>query len=569
MHRIVAALLRDFVASYQLEEMSEADQFERLVNHCVVTPDVVESYDLSDITTTSEDSGLDGACVLVDQEVMVSREDAEEALSDGRRNHDVKLILTQAKTSENLDLGELLKFHAAVEKFCHDFDNVPKDNIEKNVKDIYNACVDRAGSIRDGKLSLIIRFAYSGRYTHPDPFEGAKNQLIGKLKSEGYFSEIDYEILDREGVGRDFKLTTAPIEAKIDAFSVAALPSISGVEEAYLAVVPAKRFIENLLSDESKRLRLHVFEENVRAFLGADNPVNSAIASTIQDSDSRSRFPVLNNGITIVSPDVRVQGLSITFVDFQIVNGCQTSNVLWLNRENISDDMMVSLKVIETDSEDVFSDLVKATNSQTKIDDDQFLSLQPIARRIETYFNSFSNDENRLYFERRDRQYVGQGVPGVKIFDLKILARCVSSLYLDRPDLSYRFPRKIFSDSSISSIAFSEENKEIIYYTSCLVYYRMAILFSNKQIPPEARRFKWHIMALLSHRVNKSSKPSLRSKKIEPWSQKIIDLVIDEPKKFKEEVLSCYAVFKNLGEVSEDRLKRQAIYEQVLKFEKC
>lgn len=568
MHRIVAALLRDFVSSYQLEEMIEADQFERLVNHCVVTPDVVESYDLSDITTTSEDSGLDGACILIDQEVMISREDAEEVLSDGRRNHEVKLILTQAKTSEKLDLGELLKFHAAVERFCHDFNDVPKDSIEKNAKDVYGASVDKAGSIRGGKLNLIIRYAYTGRYIKPEPIEKAKKQLINGLAAEGYFSDIDYEILDREGIGRYFKLTTAPIEAKIDAFSIAALPSIAGVEEAYLAVIPANRFIENMLADESSRLRLHVFEENVRAFLGAENPVNSAIGETIKDKESRSRFPVLNNGITIVSPDVRVQGLSITFVDFQIVNGCQTSNVLWLNREIISDDMMVSLKVIETDSEDVFSDLVKATNSQTKIDDDQFLSLQPVARRIESYFNSFGGDENRLYFERRDRQYIGQGVPGVKIFDLKILARCVSALYLDRPDLSYRFPRKIFSDNSISSVAFNEENREIIYYTSCLVYYRMAILFSNKQIPPEARKFKWHIMALLSHRITKSKRPSLRDKKIESWSQRIIDMVVKDPKLFKEQTLSCYGVFNSLGDVSEDRLKRQAIYDQVLKAEK-
>lgn len=547
--------------------MDEADQFERLVNHCVVTPEVVESYDLADITTTTGDDGLDGVAVIIDQEVMLSREDCEEILADGRRNHDAKVILVQAKTSENIDLGEILKFHAAIERFCHNFRDTPKDAIEANAKDVYMAAVDKAGSIRDGKLGLVIRFSYTGRYLAPEEVELAKTELIARLVDEGYFSSVDYEILDREGIGRAFQMTAAPIEARVDAFSVAALPNIAGVEEAYLAVVPAKKFVDNMLSDDTGRLRMHVFEENVRAFLGPDNPVNSAIGETIRSDESHSRFPVLNNGITIVSPDVRVQGLSITFVDFQIVNGCQTSNVLWINKDNLSDDMMVSLKVIETDSEDVFTDLVRATNSQTKIDDDQFLSLQPVARRIETYFNSFTEDENRLYFERRDRQYVGQGVPGVKVFDLKILARCVSAVYLDRPDLSYRFPRKIFSDRSISSTAFSEDNREIIYYTSCLVYYRMAMLFSNKQIPPEARRFKWHIMSLLSHRIAGSPRPALRNRKIEQWSQKIIDMVIEKPREFKALVLACCETYRDLGEVSEDRLKRQSIYEQVLRAE--
>ncbi|MCS0592223.1 AIPR family protein [Massilia norwichensis] len=567
MHRITAGLLRDFVASYQLQEMSESEQFERLVNHCVITPEAVEGYDLADVTSGSGDDGLDGCCVLIDEEVVVSPEDCEALLSDGRRHHNVKLILTQAKTSEAMDLGELLKFQAAVDRFCHDFDNMPSDSIETNAKRIYSSAVDKAGSIRNGKLSLILRYAYTGRYLKPKEIEQAKSELLAKLNDEGYFSEIDYVVLDREGLVRAFNSTTAPIEAKIDAFSIAPLPPISGVEEAYLAVVPAKNFVTNMLSDDENRLRNHVFEENVRAFLGAENPVNSAIGETISSQDSKSRFPVLNNGITVVSPDVRVQGLSITFVDFQIVNGCQTSNMLWLNRDRLDETTMVTIKVIETDSEDVFSDLVRATNNQTKIDDDQFLSLQPIVRRIETYFNSYNDDENRLYFERRDRQYVGQGVPNIKVFDLKLLARCLSAVFLARPDLSYRFPRKIFSDRSIADVAFSQENHEAIYYACCLLYYRMAILFSNQQLPSDARKFKWHIMSLFARRVGGSKMPTLRDRKIEKWCGKIIDVILNDPKECKKIMNSCYDAFKALGDVSDDRLKRQAVYDQVLKNE--
>lgn len=568
MHRITAGLLRDFVASYELNEMSESDQFERLVNHCVITPEAVEGYDLADVTSGSGDDGLDGCCILIDEEVVVSREDCDALLGDGRRHHNVKLVLTQAKTSEVMDLGDLLKFHAAVDRFCHDFENVPVDAIEANAKDIFSAAVDKAGSIRNGKLELILRYAYTGRYQNPKEIERARSELVNKVSDEGYFSNIDYVILDREGIVRAFNLTTAPIEAKIDAFSIAALPPISGVEEAYLAVVPARNFVKNMLSDDDNRLRSHVFEENVRAFLGAENPVNSAIGETINSGESRSRFPVLNNGITVVSPDVRVQGLSITFVNFQIVNGCQTSNMLWLNRDQLDESMMVAVKVIETDSEDVFSDLVRATNNQTKIDDDQFLSLQPIARRIETYFNSYGEDENRLYFERRDRQYVGQGVPNIKIFDLKLLARCLAAVFLSRPDLSYRFPRKIFSDRGISDVAFSQENRESIYYTCCLLYYRMAILFSNQQLPSEARKFKWHIMSLFSLRVAGAKMPALRDRKIEAWCEKITEIVINDPKGCKKIMSSCFDTFKALGDVSDDRLKRQSIYDQVLKDEK-
>ncbi|MHB8137991.1 MAG: AIPR family protein [Smithellaceae bacterium] len=566
MHRITAGLLRDFVSSFELNEMNEHEQFERLVNHCIITPEVVEGYDLADVTSSDTDDGIDGCAVIVDEEVIVSKEDCETILSDGRRNHSVKLVLLQAKSSEQIELGELLKYHSAIERFCQDFNSIPADPIEANTKEIYAAAIDKAGCIKDGKPELLLRYVYTGRYLKPSEIERAKNELLSKLHEGGYFSQIDYEILDREGVGRAFNMTTAPIEAKINAFSIAALPPIADIEEAYLAVVPAKQFVERMLSDDEGRLRVHAFEENVRAFLGADNPVNSAIGNTLQDEATNSRFPVLNNGITVISPDVRVQGLSITFVDYQVVNGCQTSNMLWLNKEYLNENLMVAIKVIETENEDVFSDLVKATNSQTKIDDDQFLSLQPVARRIEVFFNSYTEDENRLYFERRDRQYVGQEVPGVKVFDLKLLARCIAACFLQRPDLAFRYPRKIFSDPTISSLAFSPDNREIIYYTACLLYYRVAILFSNKALSPEARRYKWHIIALFVLKAARETIPSLRSTKIESFCDSICKMILNNPTQCKETLVSCYEQIKRLGDLTDDRLKRQAVYEEILKF---
>ena len=47
----------------------------------------------------------------------------------------------------------------------------------------------------------------------------------------------------------------------------------------------------------------------------------------------------------------------------------------------------------------------------------------------------------------------------------------------------------------------------------------------------------------------------------------IIDMIINQPREFKAVVIGCYETFRDLGDVSEDRLKRQAIYEQVLKTE--
>jgi len=84
-----------------------------------------------------------------------------------------------------------------------------------------------------------------------------------------------------------------------------------------------------VLIDKNDKLRQRIFEENVRDFIGLESEVNAEIADTLKDGLKQKRFGILNNGITIISPDVKVAGLDIYLRDFQIVNGCQTSNVLY------------------------------------------------------------------------------------------------------------------------------------------------------------------------------------------------------------------------------------------------
>ena len=73
---------------------------------------------------------------------------------------------------------------------------------------------------------------------------------------------------------------------------------------------------------------LNVFEDNVRDFQGDNNDVNGGIASTLNNDDSEI-FSVLNNGVTIVASSISPTGDQFTINDYQIVNGCQTSNVLY------------------------------------------------------------------------------------------------------------------------------------------------------------------------------------------------------------------------------------------------
>ena len=124
----------------------------------------------------------------------------------------------------------------------------------------------------------------------------------------------------------------------------------------------------------------------MRDFLGSESDVNQEMADTLRDGNKQKRFGILNNGITMISPDVRVGSLEISIRDFQIVNGCQTSNVLFENRDAIGDDATIMLKLIETSEPAVIDDIVRATNRQARVDEDQFLATLDAVKALERYF---------------------------------------------------------------------------------------------------------------------------------------------------------------------------------------
>ena len=88
------------------------------------------------------------------------------------------------------------------------------------------------------------------------------------------------------------------------------------------------------------------FYENVRGWEGY-NKINDEMRSTLESDESNS-FVLMNNGVTILAKSLLTTGDGIIMGDFQIVNGCQTSNVLYDNRNKITDAVRVPFRIIFT-----------------------------------------------------------------------------------------------------------------------------------------------------------------------------------------------------------------------------
>lgn len=562
MHRIVKAHLDSFVKSYGLESNDEDVQFELFCNKAILSSRISIDFELDDVTTGPGDDGTDGVAIIIDEELCISPEDAESVFSSQRKNHDVDLVFIQSKRSEGFDLGDFLKFKASILRFVEEEPYSGIDDVQKNARSVFDVVIKNVPKIRGGRPTFTAKYIATGIYRKPKELESAKETFAREIDELGYFCNVSVEFVDRDELTKTWTDTYLVVSAELPLFSNAALPKINGIDEAYLAVVKAKHYVDNLLVTEEGALRNHVFVENVRAFLGIDNPVNASIAETIRDKKSASRFPVLNNGITIVSPDVRLQGSILHLENFQIVNGCQTSNVLYECRQDLDDDLMVNLKVVETSNEDVFSELVRATNSQTKVEDTQFYSLRPIIKKVEAYFDTFEGQDGRLYLERRERQYIGRDIAAVRVFSVHMAAKCVSAMFFRRPDLSYRYPKRMYE--LLAEKIFNDETKEIVFYAACLTLYRLHLLTSNADIPQNVRKYKWHIMAVVGALIAGKEIPKPGSRKVDTYCTKIITEMTKHGDKIKATFQKAVEIVLSVDDITDDRLKRQAILDEML-----
>lgn len=270
----------------------------------------------------------------------------------------------------------------------------------------------------------------------------------------------------------------------------------------YSGVIPFGEYRKIIMNDGDSLKP--VFDDNIRDFLGNKNPINKAIFDTLQDLDINS-FCMLNNGITIIANKVTLTGTTAVLTDYQIVNGCQTSHVLYENR-NLDgvDDLLIPIKVIGTTDEDIRNNITKATNSQTSIKPEQLEALSDFQKNLETYYSTYGENE-RLYYERRTGQYRLESIPKTKIVNIPQQIKSVSAMFLNNPHgVSGNYGAIV---KKVGNKIFNVNDKMILYYTSSLAQYKIEKLISGKVIDKKYNKSRYHAMMLFRIYVSGKSIP--------------------------------------------------------------
>jgi hypothetical protein len=229
---------------------------------------------------------------------------------------------------------------------------------------------------------------------------------------------------------------------------------------------------------------------------------------------------LMNNGLTIIAATVQPTGDKFHIEDYQIVNGCQTSNVLYKERAILDDNVTLPVRLISTQDETITNAIVTANNWQTQVKEEQLFALQEYPKTLEAYFNSISAPE-KLYFERRSRQYDSQPIEKTRIVTFDGLIRSFAAMFLDEPHRTTRNYKSL--KAKLGTEIFSKNHRMEPYYVSALSQYKLEFMIRNGYLASKYRAARFHMLFALRILIAGYEKPAMHEYKMERYCDKISD----------------------------------------------
>jgi len=571
MDRILKHLVDDFLKSFERNPTTSDQDFELFANYSVIAHEYNRSFEIESVSIgKGNDTGIDGIAIIVNGLMIENVEEVDDML-ESNGTLDVRFIFIQAKNSSRFDSSEMNNFSFGVKDFFAETPRLVRSDEIQTFAGLADHIFKQARHFRENpqcSLYYVTTGTWADDQNNVAVIETAKADLV----QTNLFSQISFSPLDANAIAKYYRDTKNSTSSTFTFNEKVTLPELPQISEAYYGLVPLSEF-KKLLFDDKGNL-LNIFDDNVRDFQGLNNPINKTIETTLV-GEIPELFTVLNNGVTIVANDLKPSGNKFTIIDYQIVNGCQTSNVLsqYTSKPELQD-LRIPVRLIVTNNDEVKNRITIATNSQTAIKREQLQAMKDFQKNLEHFYNTIQGD-GRIYYERRTKQYhTDNSVPKSRVISVQNQIKAFGSMFVDIPHRVTAYFGLVLKQNveGEKPTIFHPSHKYLPYYTSGLAYYRLDSLFRVKEIDTSYRKAKWFLIMLLGKTANPAyprgfNQNMLNSdKNTELYCEPIIKMLLN-----RDESVAAFEktveVFKNSGINVNDKLtlKSAGATDQLLK----
>lgn len=301
-----------------------------------------------------------------------------------------------------------------------------------------------------------------------------------------------------------------------------------------------------------------VFFDNIRDYNPASK-INKEIGISLEAGE-HDNFIYRNNGITVVAKSVRRVGDTFTIEDFQVVNGCQTSNVIFHNKDKI-EGVHIPFRLIGTKDEDFIFSIISGTNKQNPVRDEQFWSLLPFMKNLEE-FSRKAPDQRHIFLERRENQYRSESIEKARIVQMQPFFKAATATLMGLPHRSARNYRTEIKDRADTLFAETQDVRPC--YAAAYLHYRLEFLWRNQKIDSETKIYRFYIMDAVARQIlGKGNFEKLAPRDQVKFAEKLVDFASDEKKMAKVVASVQKALDTKLAELGIDDEARERLRDTI------
>ena len=499
MDKITENLLTGFSKENGIEAFPEETRFEHLAAFLTVRRHYSRALDSSDLVTgAGGDTGLDAIAIIVNGALITDVDQVQELLEQNGYL-EVTFIFIQAERSSSFEAAKIGTIGFGCLDFFSDTPKMPRNEQVSEAASIASAIYSHSSDFRK-RPSCWVYYMTTGKWVGDQNLEARKQQVSADLAATQMFAEVGFVCFGADDIHRLYTQTKNAIARDFVFEKKVEVPQIPGVPLAFLGYISASSFVEIIKDDAGDDILGSIFYDNVRDWQDY-NIVNGEMRDTLK-SDKRSRFVLMNNGVTIIAKTVKQSGSNFHIEDFQIVNGCQTSHVVFDQRLDLDETVAIPLRLIETRDEDVIESIVLATNRQTELKPEQLYALTEFAKKLEKYFAA-SPEQDRVYYERRDGQYDRLAIEKKRIISPQGQIKSFAAMFLEEPHASTKSYKSL--RERVGKDIFSKEDRLEPYLVSAFASYKLDQQYGNHKVPAVYKSARYHI--LLAIRLLLDPKP--------------------------------------------------------------
>lgn len=524
---VVRAQLKAFEKSNPDTGLNESELFEVFSIFSITNGILTDNIDPFAAHLKGKEFGIDGISIIIQGELCINSDEVATSLNSGK-NHLVEFNIFQSKTSEKADYGDLSKFFDASFNFFNSQFLNPTDQL----CDLLAAkdAVYEAALKKNPKLRLLYTTTGSGEKSRQ--IDQLIDSNITRFSDLNIFSEVDFAIFGAKEMQAGYRSATNSISEKIDIIKPITLPDHPSVQQAFLGLVAAEQLVQLATTnndEDSRRINRAVFFDNIRDFNPESN-INKGILKELIEGNQES-FIFKNNGVTVVAKEINRKGDTFELIDYQIVNGCQTTNILF-QAGDAAKGVSVPFRLIGSNDSDFVSSIIVGTNKQNEVRDDQFWALTPFMKDLEEYCRE-QNGDLQIFVERRENQYRNETVERTRICRPGDLVKAISAMFLFQPHRSARDYRGIRRE--FASKIFQDGHSVIPYHIAAYLSFKIDFLTRNKRVPSSWGIYKYYLISSIGQQFTDSKDIfSMKRGKQDSVCDNIIGFCTDEEKLTKK-----------------------------------